>query len=173
MDEKERMQPLFFDQGCASARTVRLLDEVARKNIVYHDVQADNRCSSRRKWRRECWRTSALFGVPTVLLVIISVGPSKRAPTPRCFDNQGTHSGGATLTPSPTIRLHEHRSLVAAARARRGILIYIKTTDVSLLRIASWRLPPDEPQRSRGAYADTATQCRLGRKAGDLGGQRR
>jgi len=42
-----------------------------------------------------------LFGVPTVLLVIISVGPSKRAPTPRCFDNQGTHSGGATLTPSP------------------------------------------------------------------------
>jgi hypothetical protein len=44
-------------------------------------------------------------------------------------------------------------------------LIYIKTTDVSLLRIASGRLPPDERQRS---LAQTLTQ----RRNVDLGGRR-
>jgi hypothetical protein len=43
MDEKERMQPLFSTRGAHPRERFDYWHEVARKNIVYHDVQPDNR----------------------------------------------------------------------------------------------------------------------------------
>jgi hypothetical protein len=43
MDEKERMQTLFSTRAAHPRERFDYWHEVARKNIVYHDVQPDNR----------------------------------------------------------------------------------------------------------------------------------